>query len=248
MTAILGISAFYHDSAAALVVDGRIVAAAQEERFTRRKQDEHFPARAVEYCLREAGLEIEDLDHLGFYEKPLSKFDRLLETYLSFAPSGYRSFRQMVPLWLRQKLHLPRELDRELSGRYRHPYVFLDHHESHAASAFFPSPFEEAAILTLDGDRERCNRRIARLTLAATPLLMLAALWIAPRFRDPPAPSPPLATSPAAAPAPIAKLIAGTPIRVINDEELLAVFQGRPIALLGEPGHQRLVLLDEMAR
>lgn len=151
MTAILGISAFYHDSAAALVVDGRIVAAAQEERFTRRKQDEHFPARAVEYCLREAGLEIEDLDHVGFYEKPLSKFDRLLETYLSFAPSGYRSFRQMVPLWLRQKLHLPRELDRELSGRYKHPYVFLDHHESHAASAFFPSPFEEAAILTLDG-------------------------------------------------------------------------------------------------
>ncbi|MCE9527165.1 MAG: carbamoyltransferase [Planctomycetales bacterium] len=151
MTAILGISAFYHDSAAALVIDGRIVAAAQEERFTRRKQDEHFPAQAVEYCLHEAGLEIEDLDHVGFYEKPLSKFDRLLETYLSFAPSGYRSFRQMVPLWLRQKLHLPRELDRELSGRYRHPYVFLDHHESHAASAFFPSPFEEAAILTLDG-------------------------------------------------------------------------------------------------
>ncbi|MFN0019142.1 MAG: carbamoyltransferase [Pirellulaceae bacterium] len=151
MTAILGISAYYHDSAAALVVDGRIVAAAQEERFTRRKQDEHFPAKAVEYCLREAGLKIEDLDHVGFYEKPLSKFDRLLETYLSFAPSGYRSFRQMVPLWLRQKLHLPRELDRELSGRYRHPYVFLDHHESHAASAFFPSPYEEAAILTLDG-------------------------------------------------------------------------------------------------
>jgi carbamoyltransferase len=100
MTAILGITAFYHDSAAALVIDGRIVAAAQEEWFTRRKQDEHFPTKDVEYCLREAGLEIEDLDHVGFYEKPLSKFDRLLETYLSFAPSGYRSFRQMVSLWL----------------------------------------------------------------------------------------------------------------------------------------------------
>ena len=151
MTAILGISAFYHDSAAALVVDGRIVAAAQEERFTRKKQDERFPRQAVEYCLREAGLSVDDLDYVGFYEKPLVKFERLLETYLSFAPRGYRSFRKMLPQWLRQKLHLPRELDRGLGRRPRGRYVFLDHHESHAAGAFFPSPFDEAAILTLDG-------------------------------------------------------------------------------------------------
>lgn len=151
MTAILGISAFYHDSAAALVVDGRIVAAAQEERFTRKKHDERFPKCAVEYCLKEAGLRVEDLDYVGFYEKPLVKFERLLETYLSFAPRGYWSFRKMLPQWLKQKLHLPRELDRGLGGKHRGRYVFLDHHESHAASAFFPSPFDEAAILTLDG-------------------------------------------------------------------------------------------------
>jgi len=151
MTAILGISAFYHDSAAALVVEGKIVAAAQEERFTRKKQDEGFPKQAIDYCLREAGLSVGDLDYVGFYEKPLRKFDRLLETYLAFAPRGYRSFRKMVPQWLSQKLHLPRELDAGLGGGYRGRYVFLDHHESHAASAFFPSPFDEAAILTLDG-------------------------------------------------------------------------------------------------
>ncbi|MGC3966068.1 MAG: carbamoyltransferase N-terminal domain-containing protein [Pirellulales bacterium] len=151
MTAILGLSAFYHDSAAALVVDGRIVAAAQEERFTRVKQDERFPKHAIDYCLREAGLQAGDLDYVGFYEKPLSKFDRLLETYLAYAPRGYRSFRKMVPPWLSQKLHLPRELDRGLGGEFRGRYVFLDHHESHAASAFYPSPFDEAAVLTLDG-------------------------------------------------------------------------------------------------
>ncbi len=151
MTAILGLSAFYHDSAAALVVDGRIVAAAQEERFTRVKQDERFPKHAIEYCLREAGLQAGDLDYVGFYEKPLSKFDRLLETYLAYAPRGYSSFRKMVPPWLSQKLHLPRELDRGLGGEFRGRYVFLDHHESHAASAFYPSPFDEAAVLTLDG-------------------------------------------------------------------------------------------------
>ena len=151
MTAILGISAFYHDSAAALVVDGRIVAAAQEERFTRKKHDSEFPAQAVEYCLREAGLDAADLDYVGFYDKPLRKFERLLETYLAFAPSGYRSFRQAIPRWLKQKLHLPRIIDAALGGKYRGRYVFTDHHESHAASAFFPSPFEEAAILTLDG-------------------------------------------------------------------------------------------------
>lgn len=151
MTAILGISAFYHDSAAALVVDGEIVAAAQEERFTRKKHDHEFPQNAIDYCLRQAGLEPEDLDHVAFYDKPLTKFERLLETYLAYAPAGYRSFRQAMPLWLKQKLFLPREMDKGLRHRYRGRYIFTDHHESHAASAFFPSPYEEAAILTLDG-------------------------------------------------------------------------------------------------
>lgn len=151
MTAILGLSAFYHDSAAALMVDGQIVAAAQEERFTRVKHDPGFPKRAIEYCLSAAGMRAEDLNYVGFYDKPLVKFERLLETYLSFVPQGYRSFRQALPLWLKQKLFLPREIGRGLGGRYHGPYVFTDHHQSHAASAFFPSPFDEAAILTLDG-------------------------------------------------------------------------------------------------
>ena len=151
MTAILGISAFYHDSAAALVVDGRIVAAAQEERFTRKKHDFRFPQHALDYCLSEAGLTPGALDYVGFYDKPLLKFERLLETYLSYAPRGYRSFRQAMPLWLRQKLYLPRELNRGLRHEYRKRYIFTEHHESHAASAFFPSPFEEAAVLTIDG-------------------------------------------------------------------------------------------------
>jgi len=150
-TSILGISAFYHDSAAALVVDGEIVAAAQEERFTRKKHDHEFPTQAIAYCLREAGLEPQQLDYVGFYDKPLLKFERLLETYLAFAPVGFRSFAQAMPLWLRQKLRLPREIDRGLGGRFGKRYVFTEHHESHAASAFFPSPFSEAAILTLDG-------------------------------------------------------------------------------------------------
>lgn len=151
MTAILGISAFYHDSAAALVVDGRIVAAAQEERFSRRKHDERFPQQAIDYCLAEADLTPANLDFVGFYDKPLTKFERLLETCFAFAPRGYRSFRQALPLWLKQKLHLPREMSAGLHGQYRGRYVFTDHHESHAASAFFPSPFDEAAIITLDG-------------------------------------------------------------------------------------------------
>jgi carbamoyltransferase len=151
MTAILGISAFYHDSAAALVVDGEIVAAAQEERFTRIKQDAGFPVKAIQYCLAEASLQPEDLDYVGFYDKPLKKFERLLETYFAFAPSGYRSFRQALPLWIHEKLHLPREMDKKLDGRYQGRYVFADHHESHAASAFFPSPYDEAAIITMDG-------------------------------------------------------------------------------------------------
>ncbi|MFM8253097.1 MAG: carbamoyltransferase [Planctomycetota bacterium] len=151
MTAILGISAFYHDSAAALVVDGKIVAAAQEERFTRKKHDYFFPQNAIHYCLQEAGIHPENLDYVGFYEKPLTKFERLLETYLAYAPAGYRSFRLALPLWLKQKLHLPREIRRGLGERFRGKLIFTDHHQSHAASAFFPSPFEEAAILTLDG-------------------------------------------------------------------------------------------------
>ena len=151
MTAILGISAYYHDSAAALVIDGEIVAAAQEERFTRVKHDHAFPSNAISYCLEEAGLRPEGLDYVGFYDKPFLKFERILETYLAFAPRGFRSFVKAMPLWMRQKLHLAREIRRELEGGYRRRIVFSEHHESHAASAFFPSPFEEAAILTLDG-------------------------------------------------------------------------------------------------
>ena len=151
MTAILGISAFYHDSAAALVVDGRIVAAAQEERFTRKKHDPDFPQNAVEYCLREAGITAADLDYVGFYDKPITKFERLLETYLAMAPGGYRSFRQAIPVWLKEKLYVPRLIRKALRGKYRGRCVFTDHHESHAASAFLPSPFDEAAILTIDG-------------------------------------------------------------------------------------------------
>jgi len=151
MTAILGISAFYHDSAAALVVDGKIVAAAQEERFTRVKHDHRFPQHAIDFCLNEAGLTPEELDYVGFYDKPFTKFERLIETYLKFAPLGYRSFRQAMPLWLKEKLHLPREMRKGLHDRYQGRFVFTDHHESHAASAFFPSPFEEAAIITFDG-------------------------------------------------------------------------------------------------
>ncbi len=148
---ILGLSAFYHDSAAALVVDGEIVAAAQEERFTRKKHDAEFPVEAIRYCLDEAGIDAKDLDYVGFYDKPFLKFDRLLETYLAFAPAGFKSFVKAIPPWLQQKLHLPREIDRGLGGRSSRRYVFPEHHESHAASAFFPSPFDEAAILTLDG-------------------------------------------------------------------------------------------------
>jgi carbamoyltransferase len=151
MTAILGISAFYHDSAAALVVDGRIVAAAQEERFSRKKHDDDFPAQAIGYCLQEAGLEPGQIDWVGFYDKPYQKFDRLLETHLAYAPRGFRSFSRAIPLWMKRKLHLPRVMNERLGGAYRKRYVFAEHHESHAASAFFPSPFEEAAILTLDG-------------------------------------------------------------------------------------------------
>ncbi len=151
MTAILGISAFYHDSAAAVVIDGEIVAAAQEERFTRKKHDFEFPINAIDYCLEEVNLRPDQLNYVTFYDKPFLKFERLLETYLAFAPSGFRSFLMAMPLWFHQKLHLPREMSRGLNNKYGKRYIFTEHHESHAASAFFPSPFEEAAILTLDG-------------------------------------------------------------------------------------------------
>jgi carbamoyltransferase len=162
MTAILGISAFYHDSAAALLVDGELVAAAQEERFTRKKHDASFPEHAVRYCLQEGGLDPSRLDHVGFYEKPLLKFERLLETYLSHAPRGFRSFLQAMPLWLGQKLHLPREMDRGMGPGFGKRFVFAEHHESHAASAFFPSPFSRAAILTMDGVGEWATASVGR--------------------------------------------------------------------------------------
>ena len=150
-THVLGISAYYHDSAACLLRDGEIVAAAQEERFTRKKHDADFPRHAVRYCLDRAGIEATDLDWVAFYDKPLLKFDRLMRTYLSWAPVGFQSFRKFLPVWLGEKLHVPRQLRRELGGRPKRPFVFPEHHESHAASAFYPSPFEEAAVLTMDG-------------------------------------------------------------------------------------------------
>ncbi len=150
MTRILGISAYYHDSAACLVDEGRIVAAAQEERFTRKKHDAGFPSQAVEYCLREAGIGPQDLNLVGFYEKPLVKFDRLLETYTACAPRGLASYLMAMPLWLSEKLWLSDDIRERLPG-YEGQILFGEHHESHAASAFYPSPFEEAAIVTIDG-------------------------------------------------------------------------------------------------
>ena len=146
---ILGISAYYHDSAACLVRDGEIVAAAQEERFSRQKHDHRFPQNAVSYCLREGGIKPPDLDYIVFYDKPLQKFERLLETYLDYAPGGIRSFLQAIPLWLREKLWIREHIAKQC--QYDGKLLFTEHHESHAASAFFPSPFESAAILTIDG-------------------------------------------------------------------------------------------------
>jgi carbamoyltransferase len=157
MTTILGISAYYHDSAACLVRDGDIVAAAQEERFSRRKHDARFPAHAARYCLREGGLALEDLGYAVFYEKPFVKFERLLETYVSFAPSGVRSFVAAMPVWLKEKLFMKNVLERELAALAGGDsdalptLLFNDHHGSHAASAFYPSPFASAAILCMDG-------------------------------------------------------------------------------------------------
>ena len=146
---VLGISAFYHDSAACLLRDGIIVGAAQEERFTRKKGDAAFPERAVDYCLRAAGIGTVDLAYVGFYDKPLLKFERILETYLAIAPRGFTSFRQAAPLWLTDRLYIDRQIRDALN--YAGPLLYSEHHESHGASAFFPSPFHEAAILTVDG-------------------------------------------------------------------------------------------------
>jgi carbamoyltransferase len=146
---ILGISAYYHDSAACLVRDGNIIAAAQEERFTRKKHDHRFPANAIAYCLKEAGLTADQLDSVAFYDKPLIKFERLLETYLTYAPIGFRSFLMAMPLWLKQKLFMRDTIAKEMG--YEGLILFPEHHESHAASAFFPSPFNDAAIITMDG-------------------------------------------------------------------------------------------------
>ena len=148
---ILGLSAFYHDSAAALVQQGEIVAAAQEERFTRIRHDAAFPAKAVEYCLRAGGLSPADIDAVVFYEKPFIKAERLLETYLGTAPSGLRSFVAAIPTWLTEKSNIARVIRREMGKTVKAPVLFTEHHESHAASAFYPSPFERAAILTVDG-------------------------------------------------------------------------------------------------
>ena len=157
-THILGISAFYHDSAAALIRNGEIIAAAQEERFTRRKGDARFPSQAVQYCLREGGISLTDLQSIVFYDKPLVKFERLLETYLSFAPQGLRSFLAAMPVWMKEKLFLKDLLRKDLvalSGKFKKselpPILFAEHHESHAASAFYPSPFATAAVLCMDG-------------------------------------------------------------------------------------------------
>ena len=128
---ILGISAFYHDSAACLVTDGRITAAAQEERFTRKKHDFRFPQHAIDYCLEEAGISPDQIDLVAFYDKPLLKFDRILETYVSYAPTGFKLFLMGLPLWLKQKLYTPRALDQGLSGKYKGRYIFMAHHESH---------------------------------------------------------------------------------------------------------------------
>jgi carbamoyltransferase len=166
VSTILGISAFYHDSAACLVRDGEIIAAAQEERFTRIKHDYSFPVHAARYCLKEAAITAEQLDYVGFYDKPLLKFDRLLETYLDYAPVGFRSFLKSMPLWMKEKLWMPDLIRTEMAKangiaderaakkagkKFEWKLLFGDHHESHAASAFYPSPFEEAAILTIDG-------------------------------------------------------------------------------------------------
>src|SRR3989338_2421528 len=146
---ILGISAFYHDSAAALIDDGQIVAAAEEERFTRKKHDSSFPEKAIDFCLSYAGMSKQDIDYVAFYEKPFVKFERLLETYLTFSPAGIRSFITAMPVWIKEKLWIKSLIQEKLN--FENKIIFPEHHESHAAAAFFPSPYDEAAIITADG-------------------------------------------------------------------------------------------------
>ena len=166
MTAILGLSAFYHDSAAALLVDGDVVAAAQEERFSRKKHDARFPHNAIEYVLQESGIELDAVDHVAFYDKPFLKFERLLETYVANAPRGFKSFQMAIPVWIREKLFqkdlMQKEL-RKISPDFKSAdkMLFAEHHFSHAASAFYPSPFEEALVLTLDGVGEWATTTVA---------------------------------------------------------------------------------------
>ena len=163
---ILGISAYYHDSAAALIQDGHIVAAAQEERFSRRKHDARFPRQAIEYCLAEAGVTLDAVDHVAFYDKPFLKFERLLETYLAFAPGGFRSFSMAIPLWLKEKLFQKRLLQQELQRLapqvdWTQRLLFSEHHTSHAASAYYASPFDDAVVLTMDGVGEWATTSVA---------------------------------------------------------------------------------------
>src|SRR5581483_5482413 len=165
-TRILGLSGYYHDSAAALVVDGKIVAAAQEERFTRKKHDARFPENALAYCLDHAGIELGDVDYVAFYDKPFLKFERLLETYLAYAPRGFSSFKMALPVWIREKLFQKDLLVKELRRiapkvKWADRLLFTEHHESHAASAFFPSPFDEAVVLTMDGVGEWTTTSVA---------------------------------------------------------------------------------------
>src|SRR6476620_7541825 len=163
---VVGISAFYHDSAAAVVRDGKLVAAAQEERFTRKKGDAGFPVNALRWCLQDAGLTGADVDRVAFYDKPFLKFERLLETYLAFAPHGFSSFRKALPIWIREKLFqkdlLAKELTRMAPGiKWADRLLFSEHHESHAASAFYPSPVDEAVVLTMDGVGEWTTTSVA---------------------------------------------------------------------------------------
>ncbi len=163
---VLGVSAFYHDSAAALIEDGHLVSAAQEERFTRKKHDAGFPQNAVQFCLDRAGIKLQDVDYVAFYDKPFLKFERLLETYLAYAPRGFTSFRMAMPLWLKEKLFQKMLLRDEMKKwepdfDWQKRLLFGEHHQSHAASAFFPSPYEEAAVLCMDGVGEWATTSLA---------------------------------------------------------------------------------------
>ncbi len=164
---IIGVSAFYHDSAACIIHDGIIVAAAQEERFTRVKHDYRFPTNAIRYCVKEAGISVSDIEHVVFYEKPFIKFERLIETYLAFAPRGFQSFSSAMPLWIKDKLFQKSNIIKELENAFnsevnwREKLLFSEHHLSHAASAYYPSPFNTAAILTIDGVGEWTTTSLA---------------------------------------------------------------------------------------